>query len=50
MLKLVFEAMVPEEEAIGVKERIAMVLEQLGYRDIRCVEVNVLRPEQMKIT
>ena len=50
MLKLTFEAAAPREDAQGVKEQIAMLLERLGYRDIRCVEVKVLRPEQMKLT
>ena len=49
MLRLEFEAAAPEEETIGVKERIAMTLEQLGYRDIRCTEAKVIRPEQMRI-
>lgn len=49
MLKLTFEAAAPREDALGVKEQIAMVLEQLGYRDIQCTEVLVVRPEQMKM-
>lgn len=50
MLKLTFEAAVPKEDAVGVKEQIAMLLERLGHRDIRCTEVLVVRPEQMKLT
>ena len=50
MLKMSFEAAAPREDAPGVKEQIAMLLEQLGYRDIRCTDVQVIRPEQMKIT
>ena len=49
MLKLTFEAAAPREDALGVKEQIAMMLERLGYRDIRCTEVKVLRPEQMRM-
>lgn len=49
MLKLVFEAAVPREEVIGVKEEVAMMLERLGYRDIRCTEVKVIQPERMKM-
>lgn len=50
MLKLTFEAAAPREDAVGVKEQIAMLLEQLGCRDIRCTEVRVVRPEQIKLT
>lgn len=50
MLLLQFEAAAPREDAQGVKEQIAMVLEQMGCRDIRCTEVIVVRPEQMKLT
>lgn len=50
MLKLVFEAAAPKEDAQGVKEQIAMVLEQMGYRDIRCAEVTVVRPEQIRMS
>lgn len=49
MLVLQFEAAAPREDAPGVKEQIAMMLEQLGYRDIRCTEVKVLRPEQLQL-
>lgn len=49
MLKLTFEAAAPREDAPGVKEQIAMMLERLGYRDIRCTEVRVVRPEQLQL-
>lgn len=49
MLILTFEAQAPREDVPGVKEQIAMMLEQLGYWDIRCAEVKVVRPEQMKM-
>lgn len=50
MLKLEFESAAPKEDAQGVKEQIAMMLERLGYRDIRCTEVKVIQPEQLKLT
>lgn len=49
MLRLMFEARAPREDAPGVKEQIAMLLEQLGYRDIHCVKVEVVRAQQMKL-
>lgn len=50
MLKMIFEAAAPKEDVVGVKEQIAMLLEQMGCRDIRCTDVQVVRPEQMKLT
>lgn len=38
-MRLIFEAITPVSEAQGVKEWIAMILEEHGCRDIRCVEV-----------
>lgn len=49
MLSLTFEARAPREDAPGVKEQIAMVLEQMGYRDIKCTDVKVVRPEQLQM-
>lgn len=48
-MKLEFEVDAPSEEVQGVKEQIAMMLEQMGYRDIRCVSVKGVWPEQMKM-
>ena len=50
MMKLEFEAAAPKEDAVGVKEQVAMMLEQMGYRDIRCTEVKVIQLEQLKLT
>lgn len=52
-LRLTFEALVPkkgddEQNAQGVKEWIAMILEEHGCRDIRCIEVRE-NIEQMRI-
>lgn len=49
MPRLIFEAIVPPEaEVRGVKEWIAMLLEEHGCRDIHCIEVRETT-EQMKI-
>lgn len=50
MLTITIKVNAPGWAAQGVKEHLAMLLEQLGYRDIRCTEVKVVRPEQMKLT
>ena len=48
MLVMTFEAIAPVSDTQGVKEWIAMVLEEIGCRDIRCTEVHE-DVEQMRI-
>lgn len=47
MLTIVLKIDRPAGQAIGVKEQVAMALEQIG--DVRVVSVTETRPEQMKI-
>lgn len=47
MLTIVVQVDRPSGQAIGVKEQVAMALEQIG--DVRVVSVTDTYPEQMKI-
>lgn len=48
MLVMTFEAIAPIADAQGAKEWLAMVLEEHGCKDIRCVEVRE-DVEQMRL-
>lgn len=45
-MKVLLEIDRPAGQAIGVKEQVAMALEQIG--DVRVVSVTETQPEQMK--
>lgn len=47
MLTIVLQVDRPAGQAIGVKEQVAMALEQIG--DVRVVSVTETHPERMKI-
>lgn len=47
MLTIVLQVNRPAGQAIGVKEQVAMALEQIG--EVRVVSVTETHPEQMKI-
>lgn len=47
MLFLTFQVNCPVEQVPGVKEAIAMLLEQWG--DVRLTEVREVRPEQLRM-
>lgn len=47
MVKVLLEIDRPSGQAIGVKEQVAMALEQIG--DVQVVSVTEIGPEQMKI-
>lgn len=47
MLVITLEVDAPEGQAIGIKEHLAMVVEQFG--DTRVVDVKEILPEQLQI-
>lgn len=47
MLTIIIYVDRPTGQAIGVKEQVAMALEQIG--DVRVISVTEITPEQMKI-